>query len=58
MRAALFVEAHRVEAGDRPDPVIVQPTDTIVRVTLACVCGSDLWYCAGRRVPGARWLRL
>jgi threonine dehydrogenase-like Zn-dependent dehydrogenase len=47
MRAALFVEPHRVEAGDRPDPGIVEPTDAIVRVTLACVCGSDLWYFRG-----------
>ncbi len=43
MRAALFIEPHRVEAGDRPDPGIVEPTDAIVRVVLACVCGSDLW---------------
>ena len=25
-----------------PDPVLQAPTDAIVRVTLACVCGSDL----------------
>ncbi|MGC5016532.1 zinc-dependent alcohol dehydrogenase family protein [Streptosporangium sp. DT93] len=31
----------RVEA--RPDPVIIEPTDAIIRVTAACVCGSDLW---------------
>jgi threonine dehydrogenase-like Zn-dependent dehydrogenase len=31
----------------RPDPVIQEPTDAIVRVTLACVCGSDLWYWRG-----------
>jgi hypothetical protein len=47
MRAGLFIEPHRVEAGDRPDPVIVEPTDAIVRVVLACVCGSDLWYYRG-----------
>jgi threonine dehydrogenase-like Zn-dependent dehydrogenase len=47
MRAALFIEPHRVEAGDRRDPVIVEPTDAIVRVVLACVCGSDLWYYRG-----------
>ncbi len=28
---------------DRPDPVIKEPTDAIVRVVLSCVCGSDLW---------------
>jgi hypothetical protein len=47
MRAAIFHEPHRVEAGDRPDPGIVEPTDAIVRVVLACVCGSDLWYYRG-----------
>jgi threonine dehydrogenase-like Zn-dependent dehydrogenase len=47
MRAALFIEPHRVEPGERPDPVIVERTDAIVRVVLACVCGSDLWYYRG-----------
>jgi threonine dehydrogenase-like Zn-dependent dehydrogenase len=26
-----------------PDPAISQPTDALVRVTRACICGSDLW---------------
>jgi threonine dehydrogenase-like Zn-dependent dehydrogenase len=26
-----------------PDPTIVEPTDAIIRVTRACICGSDLW---------------
>jgi threonine dehydrogenase-like Zn-dependent dehydrogenase len=47
MRAALFLAPHRVEPGERPDPVIVERTDAIVRVVLACVCGSDLWYYRG-----------
>jgi threonine dehydrogenase-like Zn-dependent dehydrogenase len=47
MRAALFIEARRIEAGDRPDPVITEPTDAIVRVVIACVCGSDLWHYRG-----------
>jgi threonine dehydrogenase-like Zn-dependent dehydrogenase len=47
MRAAVFVEPHHIEAGDRPDPVIAQPTDAVIRVVLACVCGSDLWYYRG-----------
>ena len=33
--------------ADRPDPVIEEPTDAIVRVVLAGVCGSDLWYWRG-----------
>jgi threonine dehydrogenase-like Zn-dependent dehydrogenase len=47
MRAAIFHEPGRVEPGDRPDPSIVEPTDAVVRVVLACVCGSDLWYYRG-----------
>lgn len=31
-----------VRAEQVPDPVLQAPTDAIVRVTLACVCGSDL----------------
>lgn len=47
MRAAVFIEPHRVEAADRPDASITEPTDAVVRVVLACVCGSDLWYYRG-----------
>jgi threonine dehydrogenase-like Zn-dependent dehydrogenase len=32
-----------VRVEDRPDPVIEQPTDAIIRLSAACVCGSDLW---------------
>jgi threonine dehydrogenase-like Zn-dependent dehydrogenase len=47
MRAAIFHEPRRIEAGDRPDPSLHEPTDAIVRVVIACVCGSDLWYYRG-----------
>jgi threonine dehydrogenase-like Zn-dependent dehydrogenase len=47
MRAAIFHEPHRVDAGDRPDASLREPTDAVVRVVLACVCGSDLWYYRG-----------
>ena len=47
MKAAIFRGPGDVEVGDRPDPVIQAPTDAIVRVVLACVCGSDLWYYRG-----------
>src|SRR3954468_6500579 len=47
MRAAIFHEARRIEPGDRPDPSLVAPTDAIVRVVIACVCGSALWYSRG-----------
>jgi threonine dehydrogenase-like Zn-dependent dehydrogenase len=47
MKAAIFKGPGAVEAGERPDPVIQQPTDAVVRVVLGCVCGSDLWYYRG-----------
>jgi threonine dehydrogenase-like Zn-dependent dehydrogenase len=47
MRAAIFNGPHRIEVGDRPDPIIVEPTDAVVRVVMGCVCGSDLWYYRG-----------
>ena len=36
-------EAGDVRVVDVPDPVLQNPTDAIVRVTSACICGSDLW---------------
>src|SRR5881397_992282 len=47
MRAAIFQGPHSIAVGDRPDPEIKEPTDAVVRVVLACVCGSDLWYYRG-----------
>ncbi|HTW98811.1 MAG TPA: alcohol dehydrogenase catalytic domain-containing protein [Acidimicrobiales bacterium] len=47
MRAAVFNGPGSIGVADRPDPVIKEPTDAIVRVVLACVCGSDLWYFRG-----------
>src|SRR4051812_12087962 len=47
MRAAIFNGPKDIIVGDRPDPTIQEPTDAVVRVVLACVCGSDLWYYRG-----------
>ena len=47
MRAAVFNEPRSISVAERPDPVIGEPTDAIVRVVLSCVCGSDLWYYRG-----------
>ena len=46
MRAAIFNGPGVIEIGERPEPRIEQPTDAVVRVVMACVCGSDLWYYA------------
>ena len=42
MRAAVMHGAGDVLIEDAPDPLIVEPTDAVVRVTRACICGSDL----------------
>jgi threonine dehydrogenase-like Zn-dependent dehydrogenase len=47
MQAAIFNGPRDITVGARPDPSIENTTDAIVRVTLACVCGSDLWYYRG-----------
>src|SRR3954462_6249240 len=43
MRATVMHAAGDVRIEDVPDPAIVEPTDALVRVTRACICGSDLW---------------
>ncbi len=42
MRAALMYGAGEVRVENVPDPVLVEPTDALVRVLATCVCGSDL----------------
>lgn len=43
MKATILAGTRDVRLDDRPDPVILAPRDVIVKVTAACVCGSDLW---------------
>ena len=43
MRATLMYKTHDVRIENVPDAAIVEPTDALVRVTRACICGSDLW---------------
>ncbi|MCA1708416.1 MAG: zinc-dependent alcohol dehydrogenase family protein [Actinobacteria bacterium] len=47
MRATVFYGARDVRVEDVPDSRIEQATDAIVRVTHACICGSDLWFYRG-----------
>jgi len=47
VRAAIFNGPGSITVGERPDAAIREPTDAVVRVVLACVCGSDLWYYRG-----------
>src|SRR3954462_9096050 len=43
MRGAVMYQAGDVRIVDVPDPTIQEPTDAVIRVTRACICGSDLW---------------
>ncbi len=43
MKATMMYGPRDVRFEDRPDPTIVEPTDAIIRIASACVCGSDLW---------------
>jgi threonine dehydrogenase-like Zn-dependent dehydrogenase len=47
MRAAIFNGPRSIAYGELPDPVVSTSTDALIRVVLACVCGSDLWYYRG-----------
>ena len=47
MRAAIFTEPRNITVGDRPDATLREPSDAVLRVELACVCGSDLLYYRG-----------
>ena len=43
MRATLMHGAGDVRVEDVPDAHLVEPSDALVRVTCAAICGSDLW---------------
>ena len=43
MRATVMYGAGDVRIENVPDPSIIEPTDAIIRVVRACICGSDLW---------------
>lgn len=43
MKTAVFVEPGKVEAQELSKPVVKTPTDAVLKIVRACVCGSDLW---------------
>ncbi len=43
MRATLMYQAGDVRIETIPDARIQQPTDAVIRIVRACICGSDLW---------------
>ncbi|HJP67467.1 MAG TPA: zinc-dependent alcohol dehydrogenase family protein [Sphingomicrobium sp.] len=55
MRATVMPRARDVRIENVPDAAIQQPTDAVIRITRACICGSDLWpYNDGPSVEGQR----
>jgi len=47
MKTAIFNGKGNISVEERPKPTIAEPTDAVVRVVIACVCGSDLWFYRG-----------
>ena len=43
MRGAVLHAPGDIRVEDRERPTLVRPTDAVIRLTAACVCGSDLW---------------
>jgi hypothetical protein len=43
MRATVLFGAGDVRIENVPDARLIEPTDAVVTVTRACICGSDLW---------------
>src|SRR3954451_4657268 len=55
MRGAVMHGPGEVRIEEREAPRIVEPTDAIIRVSAACVCGSDLWPYRGIGVEDSMW---
>ncbi len=43
MRGAVLYGPRDVRFEDCETPKIAEPTDAVIRISLTCVCGSDLW---------------
>ena len=61
MKAAVLHAPYDIRIEELADPQIAEPTDAIIRIAAACVCGSDLWPYRGiqaRRSPDAHGPRV
>ena len=43
MQGTMLYGARDVRFDKRPDRTIIESTDAIIKLSAACVCGSDLW---------------
>jgi threonine dehydrogenase-like Zn-dependent dehydrogenase len=55
MRAAVFRGAFAIQVEQIPDASILAPTDAVVRITHACICGTDLWPYRGQGTYQPGW---
>lgn len=51
MKGAVLHGPRDIRFEERPDPIIIEPTDVILRLSATCVCGSDLWPYRGIDAP-------
>ena len=57
MKASVYHGKGDIRIDNVPDPKIEASTDAVVRITHACICGSDLWFYRGEEPdwqPGFR----
>ena len=43
MKGTILYGPRDVRFEERDAPIIIEPTDAIIRISATCVCGSDLW---------------
>jgi threonine dehydrogenase-like Zn-dependent dehydrogenase len=55
MRGAIMHGPGDVRVEARDEPRLVEASDALIRVTAACVCGSDLWPYRGIGTDGSSW---
>jgi threonine dehydrogenase-like Zn-dependent dehydrogenase len=53
MRATVMYRAGDVRIENVPDARLIEPTDALITIAAACICGSDLW-----PSPQSAWLDL
>ncbi|MFC6169861.1 zinc-dependent alcohol dehydrogenase family protein [Loigolactobacillus jiayinensis] len=55
MKATAFIEPGKVAVQEVAKPKIEKPTDAVIKIVRACVCGSDLWWYRGiaKREPNS-----
>src|SRR5437870_6453559 len=43
MQGAILVAPYEIRFEEREEPKIIKPTEAIIRTSVTCICGSDLW---------------